>query len=105
MEDDEATVDPEEVRAPYDPMPHGPAEVGVGPWVGPLPTGPEFDPHLLANGVRQYGVIDTEAGLARALERLAHVSPAPQALVPPFEYWRLFEPSHRAVTRSACFTS
>ena len=24
-------------RAPYDPMPHGPPEVGVGPWVGPLP--------------------------------------------------------------------
>ena len=23
-------------RAPYDPMPHGPAEVGVGPWAGPL---------------------------------------------------------------------
>ena len=23
-------------RAPYDPMPHGPAEVGVGPWEGPL---------------------------------------------------------------------
>ena len=28
---------PEEPRAPYDPMPHGPAEVGVGPWVGALP--------------------------------------------------------------------
>ena len=39
------------------------------------------DPHLLAHGVRQYGVIDTEAGLRRALERLAHVVPAPQALV------------------------
>ena len=39
------------------------------------------DPHLLANGVRQYGVVDTEQGLRRALERLAHVSPAPQALV------------------------
>ncbi|WP_244931389.1 phosphodiesterase [Nocardioides sp. W7] len=39
------------------------------------------DPHLLANGVRQYGAVDTEAGLRRALERLAHVSPAPQALV------------------------
>ena len=24
-------------RAPYDPMPHGPAEVGVGPWDGPGP--------------------------------------------------------------------
>ena len=39
------------------------------------------DPHLLADGVRQYGVIDTEAGLIRALARLAHVDPAPQALV------------------------
>jgi 3',5'-cyclic AMP phosphodiesterase CpdA len=37
--------------------------------------------HLLANGVRQYGVIDTEAGLTRALERLRHVHPAPQVLV------------------------
>jgi Icc protein len=39
------------------------------------------DPHLLAGGVRQYGRVDTEAGLRRALDRLAHVDPAPQALV------------------------
>lgn len=39
------------------------------------------DPHLLADGARQYGVIDTEAGLLRALARLAHVDPAPQVLV------------------------
>ena len=39
------------------------------------------DVHLLADGVRQYGVIDTEAGLTRALERLRHVHPAPQVLV------------------------
>ncbi|MCD4533504.1 metallophosphoesterase [Nocardioides sp. cx-169] len=39
------------------------------------------DPHLLAGGQRQYGRVDTEAGLRRALERLAHVHPAPQALV------------------------
>ncbi|MEO9324506.1 metallophosphoesterase [Nocardioides sp. C4-1] len=39
------------------------------------------DPHLLAGGVRQYGVVDTEAGLVAALERLAHVDPAPQVLV------------------------
>ena len=39
------------------------------------------DPHLLAGGRRQYGVVDTEAGLRRALERLAHLDPAPQALV------------------------
>lgn len=39
------------------------------------------DPHLLAHGVRQYGVVDTEAGLVAALERLAHIAPAPQVLV------------------------
>jgi Icc protein len=39
------------------------------------------DPHLLAAGVRQYGVIDTEASLALALERLARLDPAPRALV------------------------
>ena len=39
------------------------------------------DPHLLAGGARQYGAVDTEAGLVRALERLAAVDPAPQALV------------------------
>ena len=39
------------------------------------------DPHLLADGVRQYGVIDTEAGLQRALERLAHCDPGPDVLV------------------------
>ena len=44
-------------RAPYDPMPHGPAEVGVGPWQGALPEGPEYDPELLANGDRR-NVVD-----------------------------------------------
>jgi len=39
------------------------------------------DPHLLAGGVRQYGVVDTEAGLRLALARLRHMEPAPQALV------------------------
>ena len=39
------------------------------------------DPHLLAAGARQYGVVDPEAGLVRALERLAHVDPLPQVLV------------------------
>jgi tRNA G18 (ribose-2'-O)-methylase SpoU len=38
-------------------MPHGPAEVGVGPWVGPLPQGPEYDPQLLAEGDRR-NVVD-----------------------------------------------
>ncbi len=39
------------------------------------------DVHLLAGGALQYGVIDTEAGLALALERLRHVHPAPQVLI------------------------
>ncbi len=38
------------------------------------------DPHLLADTL-QYGVIDTEAGVVRTLERLARVDPPPQALV------------------------
>jgi tRNA G18 (ribose-2'-O)-methylase SpoU len=44
-------------RAPYDPMPHGPAEVGVGPWVGPWPEGPQWDPQLLRDGDRR-NVVD-----------------------------------------------
>ncbi len=44
-------------RAPYDPMPHGPPEVGVGPWVGPLPEGQEYDAQLLAEGDRR-NVVD-----------------------------------------------
>ena len=44
-------------RAPYDPMPHGPPEVGVGPWEGPWPTGPEYDVALLAQGDRR-NVVD-----------------------------------------------
>lgn len=44
-------------RAPYDPMPHGPQEVGVGPWPGPWPTGPQWDPVLLAEGDRR-NVVD-----------------------------------------------
>jgi tRNA G18 (ribose-2'-O)-methylase SpoU len=47
----------EEPRAPYDPMPHGPDEVGVGPWEGPLPTGEEYDEQLLAEGDRR-NVVD-----------------------------------------------
>lgn len=39
------------------------------------------DPHLLAGGTLQYGVIDTEAGLVQVLERLAHIDPSPQVLV------------------------
>jgi tRNA G18 (ribose-2'-O)-methylase SpoU len=44
-------------RAPYDPMPHGPAEVGVGPWPGEWPAGVEYDPELLAAGDRR-NVVD-----------------------------------------------
>ena len=51
------TDDGEQQRAPYDPMPHGPDEVGVGPWVGPLPTDPCYDPVLLAEGDRR-NVVD-----------------------------------------------
>jgi tRNA G18 (ribose-2'-O)-methylase SpoU len=47
-------------RAPYDPMPHGPAEVGVGPWPGgpdAWPADPRLDPQLLAGGDRR-NVVD-----------------------------------------------
>lgn len=39
------------------------------------------DPHLLAAGQLQYGVVDPERGLVAALERLGRIDPAPQALV------------------------
>ncbi|HEY0903202.1 MAG TPA: TrmH family RNA methyltransferase [Marmoricola sp.] len=38
-------------------MPHGPAEVGVGPWEGPWPEGPQYDARLLAEGDRR-NVVD-----------------------------------------------
>jgi tRNA G18 (ribose-2'-O)-methylase SpoU len=44
-------------RAPYDPMPHGPAEVGVGPWPGEWPSGEQYDERLLAEGDRR-NVVD-----------------------------------------------
>ena len=47
----------DDVRAPYDPMPHGPEEVGVGPWEGPLPEGGEYDAVLLRDGDRR-NVVD-----------------------------------------------
>jgi tRNA G18 (ribose-2'-O)-methylase SpoU len=50
-------VDPEERRAPYDPMPHGPPEVGVGPWEGEWPSGEQYDERLLAEGDRR-NVVD-----------------------------------------------
>ncbi len=39
------------------------------------------DPHLIGGGALHYGVIDNVANLRRALDRLAAVRPAPQALV------------------------
>lgn len=39
------------------------------------------DPHLLAGGALQYGVVDPEAGLRLALERLGRVTPPPDVLV------------------------
>ena len=47
----------DERRAPYDPMPHGPAEVGVGPWEGPWPEAEQYDEQLLAEGDRR-NVVD-----------------------------------------------
>ncbi|SDD83809.1 TrmH family RNA methyltransferase [Nocardioides lianchengensis] len=38
-------------------MPHGPAEVGVGPWPGEWPTGEQYDEQLLAEGDRR-NVVD-----------------------------------------------
>ena len=49
-----------EPDAPYDPMPHGPPEVGVGPWPGGpdrWPTGEEYDVELLEHGDRR-NVVD-----------------------------------------------
>ena len=39
------------------------------------------DVHLLAHGVKQYGVVQPENGLRLALERLGRLDPVPQALV------------------------
>lgn len=39
------------------------------------------DPHLLADGARQYGVVDPEAGLRTALDRLTRLPHTPDALV------------------------
>jgi tRNA G18 (ribose-2'-O)-methylase SpoU len=49
--------EPGDARAPYDPMPYGPAEVGVGPWEGPWPEDPRYDADLLARGDRR-NVVD-----------------------------------------------
>ena len=49
--------DPDGERAPYDPMPHGPPEVGVGPWAGDWPDDPRYDATLLREGDRR-NVVD-----------------------------------------------
>ncbi|TCJ21932.1 TrmH family RNA methyltransferase [Nocardioides jejuensis] len=38
-------------------MPHGPDEVGLGPWEGEWPDGPQWDPELLRDGDRR-NVVD-----------------------------------------------
>ncbi len=50
-------LDAEQPRAPYDPMPTGQPEVGVGPWPGEWPTDQHYDPDLLAHGDRR-NVVD-----------------------------------------------
>jgi tRNA G18 (ribose-2'-O)-methylase SpoU len=52
-----AAAAPDGERAPYDPMPYGPDEIGVGPWPGEWPTGEEYDVSLLAEGDRR-NVVD-----------------------------------------------
>jgi tRNA G18 (ribose-2'-O)-methylase SpoU len=70
---------PDEQRAPYDPMPHGPTEVGVGPWEGERPSGPgseRYDERLLAEGDRR-NVVDryrywTMEAIVADLDRRRH---------------------------------
>jgi tRNA G18 (ribose-2'-O)-methylase SpoU len=57
VDDDTGRDGRDEQRAPYDPMPHGPAEVGVGPWPGEWPDGEQYDADLLAHGDRR-NVVD-----------------------------------------------
>jgi tRNA G18 (ribose-2'-O)-methylase SpoU len=69
-----AAVD--EGRAPYDPMPHGPPEVGVGPWAGEWPVGEQYDAQLLAEGDRR-NVVDryrdwTMEAIVADLDRRRH---------------------------------
>jgi tRNA G18 (ribose-2'-O)-methylase SpoU len=70
-------AEPEEPqRAPYDPMPHGRPEVGVGPWEGPWPEDERYDRRLLAEGDRR-NVVDryrywTMAAIISDLDRRRH---------------------------------
>ena len=58
------------------------------------------DPHLLGGGALHYGVIDNAAHLRLALDRLAAVSPAPQALVLTGDLADRAEPEAYATLRS-----
>ncbi|GAB3651813.1 RNA methyltransferase [Nocardioides korecus] len=57
MQEPEQPEQPGDRRAPYDPVQHGPAEVGVGPWEGPRPPGEQYDDRLLTEGDRR-NVVD-----------------------------------------------
>ena len=57
-------------------MPHGPFEVGVGPWVGPWPAGEQYDERLLVEGDRR-NVVDryrywTMEAIVADLDRRRH---------------------------------
>ena len=57
-------------------MPHGPAEVGVGPWPGEWPHGEQYDADLLAHGDRR-NVVDryrywTMEAIVRDLDTRRH---------------------------------
>jgi len=58
------------------------------------------DPHLIGGGGLHYGVIDNVANLRRALDRLAAVRPAPQALVLTGDLADRAEPEAYATLRS-----
>ncbi len=58
------------------------------------------DPHLIGGGGLHHGVIDNVAQLRRALDRLAAVSPAPQALVFTGDLADRAEPDAYATLRS-----
>ncbi len=58
------------------------------------------DPHLLADGALQCGVVDTAAGLRQALARLARIDPPPQALVFTGDLADKAEPSAYAALRA-----
>ena len=59
--------EPSEQRAPYDPMPHGPPEVGVGPWPGERPDGEQYDPELLATATGATSSTATATGRVEAI--------------------------------------